>query len=106
MQVTPYASDELVLIVPRHHELAKRSSIAVGELQSLPLVSLNQVCPPSLQVAAFITQSAESRAALPFSLGAQGLSSKGGLLLCACPPSTAALRQGCLCVAMSGFCGL
>ena len=45
MQVTPYASDELVLIVPRHHELAKRSSIAVGELQSLPLVSLNQVRP-------------------------------------------------------------
>ena len=42
-QVTPYASDELVLIVPRHHELAKRSSIAVGELQSLSLVSLNQV---------------------------------------------------------------
>ena len=43
LQVTPYASDELVLIVPRHHELAKRSSIAVGELQSLSLVSLNQV---------------------------------------------------------------
>ena len=41
--MTPYASDELVLIVPRHHELAKRSSIAVGELQSLSLVSLNQV---------------------------------------------------------------
>ncbi|CAK0737405.1 hypothetical protein CVIRNUC_000907 [Coccomyxa viridis] len=42
LKVTPYASDELVLIVPRHHELAKRSSIAVGELQSLSLVSLNQ----------------------------------------------------------------
>ncbi len=44
LQVTPYASDELVLIVPRHHELAKKSSIELGELQNLPLVSLNQVC--------------------------------------------------------------
>lgn len=44
LQVTPYASDELVLIVPRHHELAKNSSIELGELQNLPLVSLNQVC--------------------------------------------------------------
>ena len=43
LQVTPYASDELVLIVPRHHELAKKSSIELGELQNLPLVSLNQV---------------------------------------------------------------
>lgn len=43
--MTPYASDELVLIVPRHHKLAKRSSIAIGELQSIPLVSLNQVRP-------------------------------------------------------------
>ena len=43
LQVTPYASDELVLIVPRQHELAKKSSIAIGELQTLPLVSLNQV---------------------------------------------------------------
>ena len=41
--MTPYASDELVLIVPRHHELAKKSSIELGELQNLPLVSLNQV---------------------------------------------------------------
>ncbi len=43
LQVTPYASDELVLIVPRQHELAKKSSIAIGELQNLALVSLNQV---------------------------------------------------------------
>ena len=42
-QVTPYANDELVLIVPRHHELAKQGSIALEELYSLPLVSLNQV---------------------------------------------------------------
>lgn len=42
-QVTPYAVDELVLIVPRHHELAKCSSIAVKELYKLSLVSLNQV---------------------------------------------------------------
>ena len=43
VQVTPYANDELVLIVPRHHELAKQGSIALEELYSLPLVSLNQV---------------------------------------------------------------
>ncbi|KAK9916423.1 hypothetical protein WJX75_002429 [Coccomyxa subellipsoidea] len=42
LQVTPYANDELVLIVPRHHELAKQGSIALEELYSLPLVSLNQ----------------------------------------------------------------
>lgn len=41
--MTPYAHDELVLIVPRHHELAKRGSIAMEELYTLPLVSLNQV---------------------------------------------------------------
>ena len=46
LQVTPYASDELVLIVPRHHELAKKNSIGLSELQNLPLVSLNQVCRP------------------------------------------------------------
>ncbi len=43
LQVTPYASDELVLIVPRHHDLAKQGSIALEELYTLPLVSLNQV---------------------------------------------------------------
>ncbi|BDA41067.1 probable ruBisCO transcriptional regulator [Coccomyxa sp. Obi] len=42
LQVTPYAHDELVLIVPRHHELAKRGSIALEQLYTLPLVSLNQ----------------------------------------------------------------
>lgn len=42
--MTPYASDELVLIVPRGHELAKRGSIEVEELYALSLVSLNQVC--------------------------------------------------------------
>ncbi len=49
-QVTPYAHDELVLIVPRHHELAKRGSIALEQLYTLPLVSLNQVhpCPSRL----------------------------------------------------------
>ncbi len=41
-QVTPYASDELVLIVPRGHELAKRREIGVEELYALSLVSLNQ----------------------------------------------------------------
>ena len=46
MQVTPYASDELVLIVPRRHELADRRAIEVEELYALSLVSLNQVGPP------------------------------------------------------------
>ena len=41
-QVTPYASDELGLIVPRGHELAKRGAIGVEELYALSLVSLNQ----------------------------------------------------------------
>lgn len=48
-QVTPYAHDELVLIVPRHHELAKRGSIALEQLYTLPLVSLNQVHPTFFQ---------------------------------------------------------
>lgn len=41
--MTPYASDELVLIVPRRHELADRRAIEVEELYALSLVSLNQV---------------------------------------------------------------
>ena len=41
-QAVPYAQDELVLLVPSDHELARRGSIAKCELYNLSFVSMNQ----------------------------------------------------------------
>ena len=83
LQVTPYASDELVLIVPRHHALAKRSSIELGELQNLPLVSLNQVCVnPVPRIFNFTHVSACVSDSPPFQCSA-----------CAAPPAEALLQE-------------
>ena len=41
-QVTPYAQDEMVLIVPRNHMFAKRDAIDKSELRALTFVSLNK----------------------------------------------------------------
>ncbi|KAK9823685.1 hypothetical protein WJX72_004627 [[Myrmecia] bisecta] len=42
LQVTAYAQDEFVLIVPQQHELAHCGAIDKSELQALTFVSLNQ----------------------------------------------------------------
>ncbi len=42
LQVTPYAQDEMVLIVPRNHVLARRDFIDKSELHTLSFVSLNK----------------------------------------------------------------
>jgi len=42
VQAVPYAQDELVLLVPFNHELARRGSIDKCELYNLDFVSMNQ----------------------------------------------------------------
>lgn len=42
LQAVPYAQDEFVLLVPRGHELAQRSSIDKCELYNLSFVSMNK----------------------------------------------------------------
>ena len=42
MQAVPYAQDEIVLLVPHDHELARRGTIEKNELYNLNFVSLHQ----------------------------------------------------------------
>ena len=42
MQAVPYAQDEIVLLVPHDHELARRGTIDKNELYNLNFVSLHQ----------------------------------------------------------------
>ena len=42
VQAVPYAQDEIVLLVPHDHELARRGTIDKNELYNLNFVSLHQ----------------------------------------------------------------